>query len=144
MSGERAEQAHDPGRAAVSVGRGRTDHPRMPSAVTVRIANHDLKQAVETALASVRGREMVGRLAGRELLVSTTRDLPPEDCTAHIEAGVFVLVLAAIPRPAEEAAYEAAGARYLPMDFVGGFLDGGLGDAAIGADGVVSGGGGTR
>lgn len=51
-----------------------------------------------------------------EIVISTPTDCPPERAAELTRSGIAVIILAAIPRPGEQARYERAGVTaYIPM-----------------------------
>lgn len=78
----------------------------------LREALERLLRSVDHIRSGVKGDEP----GAGDIVVAPAADCPPDCCAELVARGVNVIVLAAVPRPREQAAYNAAGVyAYVPM-----------------------------
>ncbi|MBK6663532.1 MAG: hypothetical protein IPG47_12600 [Thermoflexaceae bacterium] len=111
-------------RAEASVSNGIDERATLGSHHLTRVhlfVNDDgLRKALHTLVGAAVGFELESRADGwparGDLVIATTVDLPAERVGGFVDRGVYVVVLAAVPRSRERVRFEAAGvSAYLPM-----------------------------
>ena len=111
-------------RAEASVSNGIDERATLGSHHLTRVhlfVNDDgLRKALHSLVGAAVGFELESRAEGwpapDDLIIATTVDLPADRVRGFVERGVYVVVLAAVPRSRERVRFEAAGvSAYLPM-----------------------------
>jgi hypothetical protein len=87
----------------------------MEPAVSIEIGHDLLRQAVEAQLRAAATSANWEHSDGREIVISTTSDLSPDECRERTEHGAFVMILAAFPSHDAAQEYGEAGACYGAM-----------------------------